>query len=81
MSFPKSTMLLIVDATEAFIFVIIRTPRKLNTALIMIAGLGLMQRVVIHVAIAFGASVHPFTKITPSVSSEVIRRAGDENIC
>ena len=50
-------------------------------ALIMIAGLGLMHRVVMHVAIAFGASVQPFTNITPSVSTDVIRSAGEENIC
>ena len=80
-SFPKSTMLLIVEATEALILVIMRTPRKLNAALIMIAERGLMQRVVMHVAIAFGASVHPLTKITPSVSATVIISAGDEKIC
>ena len=40
-----------------------------------------MQRVVMQVAIAFGASVQPFTKITPSVSTDVISSAGDENIC
>ena len=79
-SLPKSTMLLIVEATDAFIFVIMRTPKKLKTALIIIAGLGFMHRVVMHVAIAFGASVHPFTNITPNVSSEVISNAGLEKI-
>ena len=52
------------------------TPRKLNTALIRIALRGLKHRVVTQVAIAFGASVHPFTKITPSVSRTVIIRIG-----
>ena len=80
-SAPKSTILLIVEATDALIRVIMRTPRKLNAALIIIAGRGRMQRVVMHVAIAFGASVHPLTKMTPSVRAAVIINAGDEKIC
>ena len=74
-------MLLIVDATDALMCVITNTPRKLKTALIIIAGRGLMHLVVMHVAIALGASVHPFTKITESVKSEVIINAGEENTC
>ena len=80
-SAPKSTMLLIVEATEAFTLVMISTPRKLNAALMRIAGRGLMHRVVMHVAIAFGASVHPLTKITPSVRRAVISSAGDDESC
>src|SRR5699024_9610215 len=71
-STPKSTILLIVDATELLICVIINTPKKLNTALIIIAFRGLKHRVVTQVAIAFGASVQPFTKITPNVNNTVI---------
>lgn len=37
---------------------------------------GAMERVEIQVAIAFGASVQPLTRITPSVRSTVINKAG-----
>ena len=67
----------IVEATLAFMCVIIRTPRKLNTALMMIAFLVERQRVVMHVAIALGASVHPFTKITESVSRAEMKSIGE----
>src|SRR5699024_10591602 len=77
----KSTILLIVDATALLICVISSTPRKLNTALIMMAVLTLRHLVAIHVAIAFGASVQPFTKITPSVSRTVTIRTGLEKTC
>ena len=73
---PKSTILLIVAATELLIFVMIRTPRKLKTALIMIALLTPIHRVVTQVAIAFGASVQPLTKITPRVNRTVMSRTG-----
>ena len=73
---PKSTMLLMVDATELLICVITRTPRKLNTALSRMAGRGAMHRVVIQVAMALGASVHPLTKMTPSVRTTVIKSTG-----
>ena len=59
---PKSTMLLIVKATELLMCVMIKTPRKLKMALIRIAGRTPMQRVLMHVAIALGASVQPLTK-------------------
>ena len=75
---PKSTMLLIVEATELFIWVIIRTPRKLKTALVIMADLTPMLRVPMHVAMALGASVHPFTKITPSVRATVTIMTGLE---
>ena len=70
-----------VKATELLMCVIISTPRKLKTALSIMADLAFMQRVPMQVAIAFGASVHPLTKITPSVSSTVINKTGLENIC
>ena len=73
---PKSTMLLMVDATELLMCVITRTPRKLNTALIQIACRTFILRVPIQVAIAFGASVHPLTKITPSVRTTVTSITG-----
>src|SRR5699024_12477400 len=79
-STPKSTILLIVDATELLICVIINTPKKLNTALIIIAFRGLKHRVVTQVAIAFGASVQPFTKITPNVNNTVISNIGFSKI-
>ena len=68
-SFPKSAMLYMVMATEALIAVITRTPKKLNIAAMTIALRTPIARVETQVAIAFGASVHPFTRITPSVSS------------
>ena len=77
---PKSTMLDIVDATLALMCVIIRTPKKLKTALIMMAFLVDMHLVVMHVAIALGASVHPFTNITASVSNADIKSIGEEKI-
>ena len=73
---PKSTMLLIVEATELLICVMMKTPRKLKKALMRMAFLALKQRVVTQVAMALGASVHPFTKITPRVKMVVTRRAG-----
>ena len=42
---PKSTMLEMVEATLALIFVITRTPRKLSSALMMMAGFTRMQGV------------------------------------
>ena len=57
-------------------FVMTRTPRKLKTALIQIAVRSLKHPVVIHVAIALGASVHPLTKMTPSVSRTVSSKMG-----
>ena len=66
---PKSTILYIVAATEAFIDVITKTPRKLKIAAIMIAFLTPIALVETQVAIAFGASVHPFTRITPNVKT------------
>jgi hypothetical protein len=42
----------------------------------MIAFLGLIDLVETQVAIAFGASVQPFTRTTPSVRITVISNAG-----
>ena len=73
---PKSTILLMVEATELLICVMMNTPRKLKMALMIMAERTFMQRVVIQVAIAFGASVQPLTKITLRVRSTVINKTG-----
>ena len=65
-----------VIATRELMNVITRTPRKLNTAAMMIAVGARMARVETQVAIAFGASVQPFTRITPSVSATVTASRG-----
>ena len=57
------------------------TPKKLNIAAIAIAFFGVIALVETHVAIAFGASVQPFTKITPKVSTTAIKRSGFAIIC
>ena len=72
----KLTMFLMVIATVVFISDITSTPIKLNTADISIAARGAILRVDTHVAIALGASVHPLTKITPSVNSTVTNSIG-----
>ena len=69
-------MLLMVEATELLMCVMISTPKKLKTALVRIAARAFMHRVVMQVAMALGASVHPLTKMTPSVSSTVISKTG-----
>ncbi len=45
-------------------------------AAITIAFLGSIDRVDTQVAMAFGASVHPFTKITPRVKTTMMSSAG-----
>ena len=65
-----------VEATELLKWVITSTPRKLNTALSIMAGRGFMHRVVMQVAMALGASVQPLTKMTPNVRSTVINSTG-----
>jgi hypothetical protein len=57
------------------------TPKKLNTAAIKIAFLAVIERVETHVAMAFGASVQPFTNMTPNVRTAVINRGGLDMIC
>ena len=79
-SVPKSTMLLMVMATLLLISVITKTPRKLKTAAMMIAFLGLIARVEIQVAMAFGASVQPLTRMTPIVRITVTNNAGFSRI-
>ncbi|MPM26074.1 hypothetical protein SDC9_72575 [bioreactor metagenome] len=73
---PKSTIFAIVWATFELIAVIVKTPKKLNTAAIKMAFRGVMLLVETQVAMAFGASVHPFTKTTPSVKATVTAIAG-----
>src|SRR5699024_4741072 len=73
---PKSTMLLMVEATELLIWVMTKTPRKLKTALIQMAWRTPRQRVVTQVAMALGASVQPLTKMTPRVKTTVMMRIG-----
>jgi len=70
-----------VSATDLLTMVIIRTPRKLNTAAIIMALLGAMDLVETQVAIALGASVQPFTRITPRIRAEVMNKAGFDNCC
>ena len=77
---PKSTMLLMVEATELLIWVMTNTPRKLKMALIQMALRTPMQRVVMQVAIALGASVQPLTKMTPRVRATVIIKTGLDRI-
>jgi hypothetical protein len=67
-----------VSATALLTIVISKTPRKLKTAAIMIALLGEIDLVDTQVAIALGASVQPFTKITPIINTTVINKAGLE---
>lgn len=78
---PKSTILYIVSATRGERSVITSTPRKLHAAAIRIAARGRTARVVTQVAMAFGASVQPFTKITPSVKRVVTHSAGVTDNC
>src|SRR5690606_22277701 len=70
-----------VCATVALIMVITKTPKKLKTAAMMIAGRGPIARVEIQVAIAFGASVQPLTRITPKVNTDVTKSAGADTSC
>ena len=78
---PKSTMLEMVEATEELMWVMTSTPRKLNPALSRMAGRTRMQRVLMQVAMALGASVQPLTKMTPSVSTTVMSSTGLAAIC
>jgi hypothetical protein len=59
--------------------VITNTPKKLNMVAIITAARGVMERVDMHVAMAFGASVQPLTIITPIVSREVTSNVGIVN--
>jgi hypothetical protein len=68
---PKSTMVKMVCATAGEIAETTNNPTKLHMAAIKIACFGLIERVETAVAIAFGASVAPFTMITPMLSSVI----------
>ena len=78
---PKSTILLMVEATLALIWVMIRTPKKLQMALMIMADRTRMHRVVTQVAMELGASVQPLTKMTPNVRATVIAKPGFEVTC
>ncbi|MPM37884.1 hypothetical protein SDC9_84504 [bioreactor metagenome] len=65
-----------VMATFEVMSVIIMTPKKLKTAAISTAGFGAIALVETQVAIAFGASVQPFTNMTPNVRIAVISKRG-----
>ena len=70
-----------VMATVEFTIVITITPAKLQTAAMMIASSTSIDRVETQVAIALGASVHPFTKITHRIRKTVIIKAGLPRTC
>ena len=76
-SLPKSTIFSIVSVTAGDNLLIISTPRRLKTAERKTAFFKVMQRVVMQVATAFGASVRPFTKITEAISTRVVIVSGD----
>ena len=78
---PKSTILYIVSATFGDNSVITSTPRKLKTAAMIIAARGFNARVATQLAMALGASVHPLTRMTPSVKSTVTQSAGVVDNC
>ena len=73
---PKSTIFVIVSATVALSSVMTNTPRKLNSAAMRIAAFGGIHLVTTQVAMALGASVQPFTNITPSVRVTAIKSNG-----
>jgi BioD-like phosphotransacetylase family protein len=73
---PKSTILEMVKATFLLTRVMMKTPKKLKTAASRMASFGLMARVEMQVAIEFGASVQPFTRITPVARMTVMSKAG-----
>jgi hypothetical protein len=75
-SSPKSTILEIVPATADETIAISTSPTKFMIAAIMMADPGLMQRDPTTVAIALGASVAPFTSITPIVKIVMIIKTG-----
>lgn len=73
---PKFAILYIVSTTVELINVIINTPKKLKIAAIIIAFFGFIDLVETQVAMAFGASVHPFTNITPKINTETKNKIG-----
>ena len=73
---PKLTIALIVSATAVEIKLIATRPTKLQITLIKIAALTLIERVPIGSAIAFAASVAPFTKIVPRTRTTTMAKKG-----
>ena len=71
----KVTMLLMVSATCALKYVITSTPKKFMTTAMPMAIFGRKTLVETAVAIAFGASVQPLTKITPNDNTIVRNKA------
>lgn len=65
-------------ATELFINVIINTPARLHTAAVNTAFFIESVLLQTQLTMAFGASVQPFTNITPSVSNAAVSVGGDE---
>ena len=65
-----------VFATAAPMVVTASKPIKLQIAAMMIAAPGDILRVPTTVAIAFGASVAPFTTVAPNVSNNTITNTG-----
>ena len=61
--------------------VMTNTPAKLHTAAMIIAASTFSERVDTQVAMAFGASVQPFRKMTHSVRNTVIITAGLDVTC
>ena len=70
-----------VMATEVFSAVMTNTPRKLKIAAITMAERTPMARVDTQVAMALGASVQPFTRITAMVSSAATISEGFASAC
>ena len=70
-----------VIATDALIAVMTSTPKKLQIAAMTIAFRTSIARVETQVAIAFGASVQPLTRITPSVRTAATSRVGFAAAC
>ena len=73
---PKSTMLKMVWATAAVTSETSNSPRKLQMAAMRMAALGRIARVETTVAMALGASVAPFTTITPMLSRVTATKTG-----
>ena len=63
-------------ATAVLIAVIATNPMKLQIAAMMMAGVGRMAFVPTTVAIAFGASVAPFTMVAPRHSKMMRPKTG-----
>ena len=70
-----------VEATVALIMVMTTIPAQLHTAAMTIATLTSRDLVDTQVAMALGASVIPFTQMTPKVSNTVINKAGFVTSC